>query len=375
MRFVATADWQLGMPGSFLPDEARARFAQARIDVVRRIGEVAAEYRADFVVVAGDVFDSNQLHRSVVARAFDALADWPVPVYLLPGNHDCLDAASIYRSAEFTGAVPDGVRVLDAPGVYEATEGVELVAAPWFGKRPLTDLVADVLADLPESSGRRRVLIGHGGLLGIDRDDPAAIDLSALTSALTDRRIDVAILGDRHSTTEVADRLWYPGAPEVTRHRETDPGQVLVVDLDEHSGGVEITPVRVGRWSFLTHEAPMNGDTDLDDLERDLDRLPDKHLTVVRLTLTGTLTIPQRARLDELLARAADRFAHVFVWQRRSELAVRGDAADFGELGLTGFAADAVAELTEELNGPTAEEAADARGLLYRLTGAAEAGR
>ncbi len=372
---MATADWQLGMPAAFLPDEARARFAQDRIDVLRRIGAVARDHEAAFVVVAGDVFDANQLHRSVVARAFDALREWTVPVYLLPGNHDPLDAASIYRSREFVEARPDHVHVLDYPGVHEVADGVDVVAAPWFTKFPLEDLVAGALAEVSRQPQRTRILVGHGGLLGIDGGDPALIDREGLVRALEERRVDVAILGDRHSCTEVAPRLWYPGAPEVTRHRESDPGHVLLVDVDDVGHGVDVKPVRVGRWSFLTLDVPVNGPDDLDLLEAELEAVEDKHLTAVRLVLTGTLTVGQKARLDTLLEQSADRFAAVRVWERHSDLAVRPDDQEFQELGLTGFAADAVDDLVTQLDTDHAQEARDALGLLYRLVGGPVRGR
>jgi hypothetical protein len=41
VRFLHSADWQLGMTRHFLSAEAQARFSQARIDVIKRIGEAA----------------------------------------------------------------------------------------------------------------------------------------------------------------------------------------------------------------------------------------------------------------------------------------------------------------------------------------------
>jgi DNA repair exonuclease SbcCD nuclease subunit len=41
VKFIHTADWHLGMQAHFLPEEARARFAQDRFDAVRRIAELA----------------------------------------------------------------------------------------------------------------------------------------------------------------------------------------------------------------------------------------------------------------------------------------------------------------------------------------------
>src|SRR5438552_7128107 len=123
------------MTRSVLGDEAQARFAEARIAVVRRLGELARSQRCDFALVCGDVFESSQIERRTLARALEAIAGIPVPVYLLPGNHDPLDAASVYRSAAFRAAAP-GVHVLDDARPRAVAPGVELCGAPWLSRRP-----------------------------------------------------------------------------------------------------------------------------------------------------------------------------------------------------------------------------------------------
>jgi DNA repair exonuclease SbcCD nuclease subunit len=366
MRFVATADWQLGMTAHYLADEARPRFAQARIDAIRSIGRVAREHDAELVLVCGDVFESNQLDRVVVARAFEALREISVPVWLLPGNHDPLDAASIYRSREFVDGCPDHVHVLDTPGVHVVADGVEIVAAPWFSKAPLSDLVADALTGLEPADGIVRVVAGHGTVLGIDRDNPAGISDDVLGAAIAAGTAQFAVLGDRHSTTEVADRIWYPGAPEVTSRREHDPGNVLVVDVDHDHVSVE--SVHVGTWTYRHHQAELSSEVDVDDLERWLADLPGKERTAVWLSLTGALTIGEKARLDTILDTSRDLFALVDLWERHSDLVVTPAEGEFGDLGLTGFARDAVDELTARLEGDDPRAARDALGLLYRFS-------
>ena len=64
MRFIATGDWQLGMTAHYLSEEARPRFHRARLDAVARIGALAAETGAEFVLVCGDVFETNQIGRA-----------------------------------------------------------------------------------------------------------------------------------------------------------------------------------------------------------------------------------------------------------------------------------------------------------------------
>src|SRR5690606_10173016 len=133
--FLHSADWQLGMTRHFLGAEAQPRFADARTTVIRTIGALAQRERCSFVVVAGDVFETNQVDRQVVLRALDAMGATPeVTFYLLPGNHDPLDASSVFRSPTFTSHQPENVVVLDTPGVVPVEAGVELVVAPWTSK-------------------------------------------------------------------------------------------------------------------------------------------------------------------------------------------------------------------------------------------------
>ena len=68
-RFLHSPDWQLGMTRHFLSEEAQARFTAARIDVIATIGALARAEHCDFVVVGGDVFESNQVERQVVVRS------------------------------------------------------------------------------------------------------------------------------------------------------------------------------------------------------------------------------------------------------------------------------------------------------------------
>ncbi|MHC1561381.1 metallophosphoesterase family protein [Actinomycetospora sp. C-140] len=383
MRFVHTADWQLGMTRRILgarppkeaagglTGEAQARFAQARLDAVAELGRLADERDAAFVVVCGDVFESNLVGPDVVARACEALASFRTPVLLLPGNHDPADAACVLRRPDFARRCPSHVTVLDTPGVHEVAPGVEVVAAPWRSKHPLTDLVGEQLAALdPAPPGTLRVLAGHGELdvLDPDDDEPARIRRDGVLAALADGRVHYAALGDRHSTwaDAVDDRIRHAGTPEVTDFDEVDPGNVLVVDLERDAARVAVEPV--GRWRFLRHDARLDADGDLDTLDARLDALPDKERTAVRLALVGTLSLRQRGRLDDLLAAHVHAFAAVEILDQHSDLATVPDDADLDDLDLHGFAADAATELFAAATGDDAE-ARDALRLLHRLVG------
>jgi DNA repair exonuclease SbcCD nuclease subunit len=378
MRFVHTADWQLGMTRHFLEGEAQPRYSAARRDAVAGLGVLAAECRAEFVVVSGDVFEDNQLAPRVVSQALEAMRAIRVPVYLLPGNHDPLDASSVYTSALFAAERPENVIVLNRAGGHRIRPGVEIVAAPWRSKRPTTDLTAEVLAGLP-ADGVTRVVVAHGGVDVLDPDPtrPSLIRTAAVHDAIARGAVHYVALGDKHSRTAVGDtgRVWYPGSPEVTNFDdiESDPGHVLVVDIDESDPGrpVSVTAHHVGTWRFLTLRRQVDDGRDIADLDINLDLLPDKDRTVVRLVLSGTLTVTDRAGLDGCLDKYSRLFAWLGLWERHCELAVVPADGEFTDLGIGGFAASAVEELVAVARSGDRDTAADAQaalGLLLRLT-------
>lgn len=380
-RFLHSADWQLGMTRHFLNPEGQARFTAARIEAIRSIGSLARAEGCAFVVVCGDVFETNQVARAVVVRALDAMAATPdVSFYLLPGNHDPLDASSVFRSPTFTGHQPANVIVLDGSSPVPLEPGVELIAAPWGTKRPLGDLVAEATRGLP-ADGTVRIVAGHGALdvFSPDAANPALISLAGLESSLDAGRIHFVALGDRHSTTRVgaSGRIWYSGAPEPTDYDETDPGNVLVVELDD---GVAVEARRVGTWRFLAERFDLAGADDLRRLGLYLDGIADKARAVVKLDLVGNLSLADKVALDILLDHHADLLAALEAWGPRNDLVVLPDDEDFEILGLSGFAREAFDDLRTLASGApanpaylasgeglTAGAARDALGLLYRL--------
>lgn len=373
VKFLHTSDWQLGMTRHFLAGEAQARFTGDRFEAVRRLAEVAREQGCAFCVVAGDVFDSNQLDRSMVRRGLEAMRAFDVPLILLPGNHDLLDASSVYRGPVFEREKPDGVIVIDdeTPLGVPGLDGVELVGVPCREKHPARDPVAERLATLDRApAGRRRILLAHGGMDALSGDHGQASTLRAATlrAALDDGRIHYVALGDRHSYTAVEgdERIVYSGAPEATDFSERDAGTAAIVGDDWRAARVAI-----GRWRFLRHDVDLVGDEGIDALERFLDELDDKERVIVRLGLRGTLTLRQSVRLDAIVERAAETCASVHHSDNRQDLVIKPQDAEFDDLPVTGYARTAMHQLLDQAasGGDGAEAARDGLALLARLVG------
>ena len=372
MKFIHTADWQLGMTRHFLDEDSQPRFDEARLDAVRAIGALAAEQGCEFVVVCGDVFESNYVDRKVVGHALEAMRATPaVDFYLLPGNHDPLDASSVFRSEVFVRRRPDNVRVLENSEPIAVGDDVELIGAPWMSKHPSTDLVGAACSGL-KTSGAKRVVVGHGQLDSRSPDslNPALIILNRLEELIASGSIHYVALGDRHSTTDEGDsgRIWYAGAPEQTDYDEVEPGNVLLVDLE--ADHVAVTRHRVGRWQFERRQWNVTTDGDVDEIESWLESLDDKKRQIVKFGMEGQVSLAQKVRLDAVLAHHTELLGAFEVWDRRTDLVVVPDEVDIEALDLSGFALDALRELRGRAvakDDPDAVVAQDAVALMHRL--------
>ncbi len=367
IRFLHTSDWQLGMTRHFLSEGAQARFSQARFDAIRTLGRVAKEEECRFMLVCGDAFESNQVDRKTVARALEALKDVPVPVYLLPGNHDPLNAASVYRSNTFLERKPAHVHVVENATPIQAADGVEIVGAPWTSKRLVTNPIEDSLKGLSSGSTTTRICMAHGTLdmFAPEPDAAGVIALATIERAINEGKVHIVALGDRHSVTKVGvtERVWFSGTPVSTDFAETRSGYALVIEAGDER--VATKEVAIGQWRFLERSGvDLNTDHDVELLRKWLGELGDKERNVVRLHLVGSLTFSLQGAVQNHLLEASDLFGALDV--RQDDLLVVPDDADFADMGFSGFADGTLQRLRSKM-GEGGEEAAAARDALMLL--------
>lgn len=369
-RFLHTADWQLGLRVRFIPGDAGAEVRNARLKVVRRIGEVARDREVHAVFAAGDTFEHHGLKPDTLRKTFDALKDFPVPVYILPGNHDPYTSDSLFQSELWARERPDNVFVLATTEPVQLRDGVHLLPCPLVERTPLEDPTAHLSADFGPTEGIR-IGVAHGGvreiLQRLGEDDEDELSSAVPADACQRGKLDYLALGDWHGKLRIDDRTHYPGAPEATRFKEKAPGYVLVVEIAAPGATPVVDPVRVADLTWLKHpttDGPATLDTDeeIDALRDDLEAIPDKAQTLLELKLSGTLDIGQRTRLDEeVLGPIRDRLCFLRLMDDGLHTVVRDE--DLADLGAEGWVADVV----DALRGDPSEDGQRALRLLYRL--------
>jgi DNA repair exonuclease SbcCD nuclease subunit len=345
MHFIHTADWQIGRDfGQFEPDDA-ARLAQARLDAVARVAAHAAAERVDAVLVAGDVFDLQNLADRTVRKLFHALEAYRGPWIMIPGNHDAALIESVWTRALRLGCMPDNVYAMLRPGVrvFER-QGFTVLAAPLTQRHTYDDATAffDAVETPP---GIARIGLAHGAIAGrlpeaVDAANPIAPDRAARA------RLDYLALGDWHGALRIDARTWYAGTPETDRFRNNESGQALSVRLRPSAGGEPlfepvVEPFRTGRYRWRTLDAELRLPSDLDVLDDKLSSLGADD--VVQLRVAGSVSLNGIARVERAVALAAARACALRA--DLSDMMPEPQADELASLGASGYAARAIETL------------------------------
>lgn len=341
IRFLHTADWQIGTQfGQFEPDEA-AHLAEARFETVRRTAGEAAARKVDAVLVAGDVFDLQTVSDTVIRRLFGALQAFTGPWIMLPGNHDAALVESVWTRAQRLNCIAPNVRVVLEPGVVllDACR-CALLCAP-LTQRITYDDTTGFFDTTETPAGYHRVGLAHGSVSGILQEGIDSSNPIAPTRAAS-ARLDYLALGDWHGHLRVDERTWYAGTHEQDRFRANDPGFMLDVTLQEPGAAPVVEPVRVGQYQWHRWDETISVPTDVDSLKARLATLGSHD--VLRVTVGGTAALADAEAIHVAVEEARARVRALRV--DLSGLQVLPTADDLAELGAqSGYLAKVVARL------------------------------
>jgi DNA repair exonuclease SbcCD nuclease subunit len=315
MRFVHTADWQIGKPFAGISDpRKRSLVQQARIEAIKRIGAVAEEAGADFVLVAGDVFDSSSADKATVSAACGAIGGMRVPVIVIPGNHDHGGPGSVWEQEFFQReqeALAPKMKILTEAVPLELESAV-ILPCPAMRRMVLGDSTEwlrspDSYAGLP--ADKPRIVFAHGSTQAFtgqwdDEGEGGTTTNLIDLGRLPDGEIDYIALGDWHGTKQVGAKAWYAGTPEPDRFPkggDHDAGNILVVEV-ERGGAPRVSKTPTGKLTWAELSFDFADDAALSQLESRLTSLLGQRTDedLLRLCLSGSLGIEASIRLEQI---------------------------------------------------------------------------
>ena len=302
MRLLQTSDWQLGLAIKQLGEQAPLAREQ-RFETARRTMELAKSEGVDFVVLAGDTFDSHEIDNLVVERAVEILSTVAdLPVFVLPGNHDPLVAGGVWDRRAWQRR-PENVILLEEAAEVTLADGSALFPCPLTQKRSGRDPTAWI-PPRADADDRVRIGVAHGslGVLPKSANFPIASDRCERAG------LDHLAVGDWHGY-KVVGRCAYSGTIEATSFSEKETGRVLLVEIDDDSKRVEIDARRIGSLDWTEMVPVIRDEGDLSTLRQQLDALGQLENVVLRarVRLDGDLPAALLEDLEDLRRGVEDR--------------------------------------------------------------------
>jgi len=284
MKFFHTADWQIGMKADFVGKAAQI-VRDERLDAGKRLVDAANNECAEFILVAGDLFEDNAVERTLIQRIVDILTRFHGPVYLVPGNHDPLIPGSVWDHPAWRSA--QNLVVLTEAKPVEIPGGI-LFPCPVLDKYSRKDPTAWMKE---EPGNVIRLALAHGNVVGLPQAEP---DHPIPRDAFQRADLDYLALGHWHSTATYTDskgsvRMAYSGTPETTRFGERDSGHALMVEIVAPGAPPDVRPIQTGRLKWQILEAEIGAPGDLKTLRQNLEGIDSPEVLLLDLRLKGVL--------------------------------------------------------------------------------------
>ncbi len=338
LTFVHTSDWHLGKAYERLGRHSVA-MRRWRFDAVRRIYELAGRENAAFILVAGDLFQSDTPRSDLIAEVVDLLRDAPAPTIIIPGNHDPLTEGSVWKRDDFAGQLASVRNVqlaLDSTPLELAAAKAVVFPCPVTSRIIPDDLTASIPV-APRGGSAFRIGLAHGRWQGYSGETYAQNFIAA--DRADSAGLDYLALGDFHSYTlpdhpAARARSCYSGTPECTAIDDLRSGYALVVRIESPGSVPVVTPHRVGRIEpRLLAERVLSPADGFAELQREIEALENPGDVLLGLHVSGAL---HEADFEAFIAwsNALDeRF--LGVERRLDELYREPSVADFDALGLS----------------------------------------
>ncbi len=365
IRFLHTADWQIGKVFRFVDQETMGVLQNARLNAIDRLGKIAVKQELRYVFVAGDVYDAENLSTKSLNQPLERMRKYgDVHWYLLPGNHDPNRTNGLwYRLRK---GLPANVHICDeSAALYIESETAAILPAPLHHKSTLEDPTEYMdSVDLPSEC--IRIGLAHGSVAKFGSGEGATTNYINPDRPKTAGLAYLA-LGDWHGQREINSRCWYSGTPETDAFDVTGGGKALIVSLNSNTSEPNVKSVSTGEFRWETISETVASRSDIERLQTKLSGLDD-HLEqyLVRLQVEGLISLEERTYFDEIIAeRFEASFLHFVVDNEHLHVKVTDD--DIAMLDVGGFVKTAVDELRKRLGYPDEQVSKLAAQALTRL--------
>lgn len=249
MRFIHFADTHLGFSDLSKVDVETGvnRREQDFYEAWWRVIDAIAEHRPDFVLHAGDLFQSPRPNNRAIAVALEGLKklhDAGIPIFIVAGNHSTPRIRATGNIFEALAVLPNVHAVYR--GVYEklifaSQDGGDRCAIHCIPHCSLSEDLEKAYAGLQfDASARWNILLTHGSWRAAGKIDTRMGEFNEQFLEDPETRLQVTFdyiaLGHYHRHLAINDHTFYSGSTERTSFNEAGYGSGYIAgDLRTHT--------------------------------------------------------------------------------------------------------------------------------------------
>lgn len=375
MKFIHSSDLQIGKAFGTFAAEAATLLQEARQTAVRALGDAAMVNGAAAVLIAGDMFEREQMSQPTLMRAVETMRAFDrVHWHLLPGNHDHYRDNGLWdRMAR--AQLPPNVHFHVKPGAVEIADDdgvpVYLLPSPLFYRASADDLTAYMI-EAVTPDGALRIGLAHGSIQGFGSEGDASnyVDPGRTESA----GLSYLALGDWHRQMKVNDRCWYSGTPEPDRFKRSpnatsslcNGGAALVVNIVSTRMIPEVRSIQTGQYWWHQLEKTLSEDAQVIQLEQELRALnPDLGKIVLDLRASGSLSLEGRKDFEDRILQSVGAALRALRFDE-SVLVLHPTEQDLDNIDHSGFVRVAADRLKAKAEDPSNAQQARLAGMALR---------
>lgn len=289
VKFLHTADIHLDTRFSGIRDESKRKQRRAEHrECFARIIDATEQTQPDFLLIAGDLFEQTHFSPDTInfiVRQLERI--YPLPIFLVAGNHDLLVTGSPYLTWEW----PSHVHIFQE-GQFQSIEikdkGVVIHGASATQQSGFDNLLRNF--SVPQDE-RMHIVLFHGS----EATDRRAAEQWGSWLPFTAQDIlscgaDYCALGHYHGFRSLPFQQeemngYYPGCPEPTKLDETGAKYILEIKLEKGSS-IQVEKIQVQSRQYREEVIDCNGFRDRNQILERIKVLANED-EVVKIVLEG----------------------------------------------------------------------------------------
>ena len=241
MKIVHTGDLHIGRKYSTYATDIANQYYEARFNTLRNI----VKLQCDFIVIAGDLFDSKSVLDKEVKEVTNILGTADSTVIVVPGNHDyCIEQDKFWNkfnsyAASNTVVLTNNITINDVV----------------FHAYPCTDKYSETnaLHQTELDTNKFNIGIAHGSI-GISYDKEQRY-YKMTEKELLAMNMDLWLIGHTHIPYH-NNIIFNAGTPQQTDISDNSDNGVFLIDIDKHH--IDYTRIQVGEITFKRLELKID---------------------------------------------------------------------------------------------------------------------